>query len=82
MVLLLMAVMMLSSCLKEEVPPAAGQDPCNCGIVLENLTEYDNYYLVVRNKCTNNPWKFQLAYGDWVGHDPGDTVCFSGGARW
>jgi len=63
----------LVSCNKE-------QPKCNCGTIVSD--EVSDYSVVIRNKCSGNEKKFNLAEGDWMNAYVGSEFCITNVQNW
>lgn len=69
------ALLMFSSCNKEEV-----FQNCNCGIVMSDRVS--DYSVVIRNNCTRNDKRWILQPGDWINAYVGSNYCITNATKW
>lgn len=73
--LLAVIIVSFTSCKKESV-----QQGCNCGTVLsDNVADFS---VIIRNKCSGNEKKFNLAEGDWMNAYVGSEFCITNVTSW
>lgn len=76
----LFLVLSLSSC--EELI----EGPCNCGTVANDGLETSggrvNYWLEVRNNCSQTKQKFYVDGDVWMDSSVGSEICFNNQSQW
>lgn len=58
------------------------EESCDCGYVTDYGYDGWDYWVEVRNECTNHYKYFSMDYYDWLNTWPGDYVCSSSGNSW
>ncbi len=66
--------MSLSSCEKIK--------ECNCGLVTDDGNGGGQYWVDIRNNCSDNVKTFYLSQGDWMNAHPGEDYCITNTEAW
>lgn len=73
--LVLAAVVCLFSCSLDD-------DQCNCGLIIDDGINGDNYWIDIRNDCSGRTARFNLAPGDWINAFVGTDYCITNVTSW
>jgi len=76
MVTLMMCLMTMTSCEKEDTKP------CNCGTIANDGIDNGCYWLEIRNECSGNKKKFCFDQDIWMKSHIGTTFCVTNEPQW
>jgi len=82
LVVLFGAMLMATSCDKDEPGGSGGSQDCSCGSIASFDYDAAGYYVYVKNYCSGNYKWFGVNYSDWLYADIGDECCSNSGSSW